>query len=494
MYFACLAPVVAFGQLTGVLTENALGVPHFLAAAALSGVGYAAFSGQPMTMIGPTGLTFAYVGALFRLCKFYGWPFASMYAWTGLWCSGFLALLACGGACRLVGLVTRFTDDVFNGLIVLTFLATACSNIALPFAVAGADKTVAFVDASIALGTFGLAFVLSKMRSTPYLWRKARNLLSDFGPTLAIGIATLVARSPAMTKIASVNGLAVPASFELGRSLLVPLLPSQGIPAFVPLVALPPAILLTLLFFLDQNITSRVVNNPMNGLKKGATYHFDMLVLSVIVAISSLIGLPWMVAATVQSLAHVRAMTGTDDDKPAKTGTSAQSVETGAEPLVAGTATSDVAPVIETRLTGTMVHGLIGCSVLLLPLLRLIPASAISGLFLYLGTRMMAGNAFLARIPLLFRDYSLEPVGVLKLAPPRTVNIFTLLQVACLALLWILRAAPSTGLLFPSMILMLVWTRVVLAPRIFSKSDLEVLDEPVMGLDGPKAASAAKSQ
>lgn len=403
-----------------------------------------------MTMIGPTGLTFSFVTALYRLCDHFSLPFLGVYAWTGLWCSFFLALLSCGGACRFVGVVTRFTDDVFNGLIVLTFLVTAVRNIWIPFTLLGVDKTLPFIDASIAIGTFLVASLCAAARSGPYFGRKLRTLLGDFGPVVAIAAATLIARSPLVANVASVSGIAVPASFALGRPLLAPLFPGGGVPAWVPAASIFPAILLTLLFFLDHNITSRVVNSPANGLQKGATYNLDLLVLAFLVASLSILGLPWQVAATVQSLSHVRAMT------------------------------ADGGKVVETRATSVVVHMLIGCSFILIPLLRLIPASAISGLFLYLGVRMMRGNDFLARLPMLFLDSGSPRRGIMCNIEPNKVHAFTMLQAACLSVMWCMRSVPATALFFPSVILVLVFVRLRLAPRLFSKEELLELDEEVI--------------
>ena len=72
------------------------------------------------------------------------------------------------------------------------------------------------------------------------------------------------------------------------------------------LLAAIPAVFLATLFFLDQNITVRTVNSPQNKLKKGAAYHLDLFALASITLASSLLGLPWMCSATVQSLNHVR--------------------------------------------------------------------------------------------------------------------------------------------------------------------------------------------
>ena len=74
------------------------------------------------------------------------------------------------------------------------------------------------------------------------------------------------------------------------------------------LLAAVPALFLATLFFLDQNITVRTVNSPQNKLRKGEAYHLDLFALALVTLGSSLLGLPWMCSATVQSLNHVRAL------------------------------------------------------------------------------------------------------------------------------------------------------------------------------------------
>jgi len=43
-------------------------------------------------------------------------------------------------------------------------------------------------------------------------------------------------------------------------------------------------------------------------LQKGFGYHLDLFVLSVLIIVCSLLGLPWFVAATVRSVTHVRSL------------------------------------------------------------------------------------------------------------------------------------------------------------------------------------------
>jgi len=42
--------------------------------------------------------------------------------------------------------------------------------------------------------------------------------------------------------------------------------------------------------------------------QKGFGYHLDLFVLSLLILVCSLLGLPWFVAATVRSVTHVRSL------------------------------------------------------------------------------------------------------------------------------------------------------------------------------------------
>jgi len=459
LFFACFAPIVAFGGLTAVLTNGSLGVVEFILSAGAAGVTYAIFSGQPLTIIGPTGLTLAFTSALYNFCKVVNVAFLPAYAWTGIWTGGFLMLLALFNCSDVIRHCTRFTDDVFNSLISVTFVYEAAKSLIGNFAASGADKTRPFMALTVALGTFLMGRFFAEFRKSKYLRRSIRTFLSDFGPCIAIVTMSAFSCLPFVSAI-GLESLRVPAAFALagGRSLFVDLF---ALPVWARFAAALPAVLLTCLFFLDQNISVRVVNSSGHKLKKGDSYHLDIFILGVINTVLSLMGLPWMCAATVQSLNHIRALayvntvTDTNDSQP-------HEVITG---------------VLETRLTGFLIHALVLSSFVLLPMLRLIPMAVISGLFLFLGRNMMTGNEFLRRIKLLFVDPRLYPENspVRKLRP-RTVHLYTALQLTCLGSLWALKSSPRLSLFFPTVIGLLMVIRSTLAERTFSKEALNVLD------------------
>ena len=107
------------------------------------------------------------------------------------------------------------------------------------------------------------------------------------------------------------------------------------------------------LYLLDQHVTAAIINREENKLKKSYGYHLDMLVIAVTILINSLIGTPWLLAATVLSINHVLSLK--------KESESAESAP-GEKPKFLG--------LVEQRLTGTIVFTLIGVSIFLEKFLR----------------------------------------------------------------------------------------------------------------------------
>lgn len=127
----------------------------------------------------------------------------------------------------------------------------------------------------------------------------------------------------------------------------------------------------------------RIVNAPQRKLKKGPAYHVDMLALAICTFACSITAMPLMCAGTVQSLAHVQALSRVEQVD-------------GKERVVS---------VVENRLSAFLIHLLIASSVLLLPIVEKIPYTVLLGLFLFLGVRFpkTASHQLILTLTLLFR-------------------------------------------------------------------------------------------
>lgn len=460
MFFACLAPAVTFGGLMGVATDGQIGPVEMLIASSVCGMLYALFAGQPLIILGGIGPLYIFTIILYRLCGQLelGDQFLSVYAWVGLWTGLFTVLLAVTNASNLMRYFTRFTDEIFSALMSLIFIYEAVralvNTFGESFADAEASHDSAFLTLLLTLGTFYIAMSLSRFRRSHYLLPQMREFLSDFGPTIALTSMALIAwwlRNEVSLATLSVEaGLQWPEVVDL-----------SNVPGWIRWAAAGPALLATLLIYLSQNITARLVNSPENKIKKGAAYHLDLLVVGLLVAACSMFGFPWLVAATVRSLAHVRALADTEELA-----------------MSSGGSKERIIHMTENRLTAFVIHLLIAVSLFFLPLLQLVPMAALYGIFLYMGFVSLVGNQFIERLSLWLMDSALYPAThYIRRVPIRTTHLYTLLQFVCLAVLCAINVSRSEviRILFPIFIALLVPVRAI-AARFFRQEDLAVLD------------------
>ena len=463
LYFACLAPVVSFGTISALITDGNIGIVEYILSSSLSGMVYSMICGQPMAFIAPTGLTLAFIGALFKFCGLKGLPFFPIYSCVGLWTSGLFIALGLGGAGSLIRFCTRFTDEVFNALLSVNFIYEGLASLRRNFEESDpSNLTMAFVSLTVSWATWFLTTAATTFEYSRYFNQKVRTSIKNFGPLIVFVLMSVLNQLPIIRNI-GVPTLAIPETLHLSgsRSFLVSL---SSVPFYAKILCAFPAILLCGLFFMDQNISVLVVNKPENRLRKPVAYNLDMVALGIVTLGLSLTGLPWMCGATVQSLSHVRALTETRFNE-----------ETG-EP--------EIARVTETRLTGFLVHALILCTLRLLPLLGFVPLPVVSGVFVFLGCKLMSGNSFLRRILDVFVEKSRLKEGllseghpILKIGRPKTAA-YTAVQVLCLISLWLFKQNDSISIFFPSVIGFLMVIRTYLLPRFFTEKELTALGDP----------------
>ena len=78
LYFACLAPIIAFGALLGEATKNRIATIEGLVAGLISGVSFSLFSGQPLNLLGSTGPVYVFEKILFEMCEDQNWDYLSL--------------------------------------------------------------------------------------------------------------------------------------------------------------------------------------------------------------------------------------------------------------------------------------------------------------------------------------------------------------------------------------------------------------------------------
>lgn len=122
---------------------------------------------------------------------------------------------------------------------------------------------------------------------------KYRELISGYALPVSIIVISIIG-SFILTKV-SIKPLEFDASFSFKLAKL----DSLSLDAFF--VAFGLGIALSILFFMDQNITTQIIHQPTNNLKKSPAYHLDLFVLAIVNGFLSLYGLPWMHSILPQS-------------------------------------------------------------------------------------------------------------------------------------------------------------------------------------------------
>ena len=467
LFFACLAPAVAFGGLLASVTGGAMGTMETVGATALGGLLYAGFSAQPLTIIGTTGPLLAFVKVVHSTCVRSGLPFLPIYSWIGLWSALFLMLSSFFSTSNVVEYFTQFTDDIFSSLISVIFIFEACSTMIGGFRNPLMSGTVACGSLIVAMMTYFTTMKLKTLRKTSLLPRQLRNLVSDFAPTIGVGTGIATAKAIVGRYGTVLPALSIPdiVGTTSGRPWLVPLM---DVSPKLRLLCAIPAIMATILLFMDQNITVRLVMSKQNKLKKGSGLHLDMFVVSLITALTSVLGMPWMVAATVRSLAHVRSLQEYGE-------------VTSIDSTGLSQTKSEVTGVQEQRVSGLAIHAIIGAAVLSTAgrsFLRGVPTSVLTGLFLYLGMSSINTTELYDRFIVLLSDPKdvTESTPGIKSAGLKKTNLFTSIQLILLAsMFWVKNTA--LGVFFPVLVGLLPPVRIALEKfGFFSKPELDGLD------------------
>uniref|UniRef100_A0A8C7TZ49 Anion exchange protein n=1 Tax=Oncorhynchus mykiss TaxID=8022 RepID=A0A8C7TZ49_ONCMY len=306
------------------------------------------------------------------------------------------------------------------------------------------------------LGTYTCSMSLKKFKFSRFFPTTVRKLISDFAIILTIVIFCGV---DAFVGVDTPK-LIVPTEFKPtspNRGWFVP--PFGGNPWWVYLAAALPALLVTILVFMDQQITAVIVNRKEHKLKKGAGYHLDLFWVAILLIVCSFMGLPWYVAATVISIAHI-------DSLKMETQCSAP----GEQPKFLGVRW----PLLP-----------FSCSPIPVLSSQFIPMPVLYGVFLYMGVASLNGVQFLDRLQLLLMPAKHQPDLIyLRHVPQRRIHLFTFIQALCLALLWVLKSTVA-AIIFPVMILALVAVRKAM-DYIFSQQDLSYLDDVIPEKDKKK--------
>ncbi|KAH8333380.1 hypothetical protein KR067_011160 [Drosophila pandora] len=500
MYFACLSTAITFGGLVSAKTDSWIGISETLISCSLVGIIFHCLSCQPLVIIGTTGPLLLFDEALMVFCTNNNFDFLSLRVYVGCWLIVIALFVSAFEGSVYVRLLTRFTQEIFSALITLIYIvetmmklvsiyeqnpllpdynlppptlvghdangtshvnatesALNATTTAMPMGPPALPKNqpnTALFCTILTLATFVVAYYLKLFRNSHFLGRNARRALGDFGVPISIAIFVLV-------------DYLVPAVYT--EKLVVPegLSPSDpskrgwyigfnATSTWIPFACIVPALLVYILIFMESQISELIVDKPDRGLKKGSGLHWDIVLLCLLNCACGLFGMPWHCAATVRSVTHVSSVT-----------IMSRTHAPGESPRIVD--------VKEQRLSGFFVCLMIGLSVLMAPLLRLIPMAVLFGVFLYMGIASMSGVQFFERVRLYFMPVKhYPPTPYVKRVRPWKLHLFTTIQVLCLVLLWTVKSS-RFSLAFPFFLIMMVPIRLQLN-ALYKPEEMQALD------------------
>ncbi|KAB1280959.1 Anion exchange protein 4 [Camelus dromedarius] len=339
---------------------------------AVAGATFCLMAGQPLTILSSTGPVLVFERLLFSFSRDHSLDYLPFRLWVGIWVATFCLVLVATEASVLVRYFTRFTEEGFCALISLIFIYDAVGKMlnltrAYPIQRPGSPAygclcqypdlggnesqwtstkpkdrddilsmdlglvnasllpppecarrgghsrgpgcdmvpDIAFFSILLFLISFLFATALKHVKTSRFFPSVVRKVLGDFSSVLAI---LLGCGLDAYLGLATPK-LMVPREFKPtlpGRGWLVS--PFGTNPWWLSVAAVLPALLLSILIFMDQQITAVILNHAKYRLQKGAGFHLDLFCVAVLMLLTSALGLPWYVSATVISLAHMDSL------------------------------------------------------------------------------------------------------------------------------------------------------------------------------------------
>jgi hypothetical protein len=463
----------AFGVQLFSSTGGAFGVEQTFLSSGLSGLFMAVAARQPLVLCGVTAPTTILYIYIYSFTDANSIPYTSFVLLVSLWT--FLLHCVVAGLRlndrKYLVYITRFTSEIFEALVAGDFVTASIIGFVEEFHVSPLNGVFQLL--------LGLVFTVLSMwlltfngGGVRFFTTKFRGVVGQFGAIFSLVGVAILSFVPLWTggedwaQRVDVADSTFGAP-NLGLTSAVNLL--HLVPTNFVFVAIIPAFLVTLLFYVDQNLSALLATSLLKSPQD--TFDFDFALLGITVLMTGLLGLPPSVAFIPQNPMHTNA-------------------------LLTNASNTRELVVVEQRISA-LIHALLQLlTLLMLPVVSLIPLCILWGSFLLLATEAF-GSTFLLRLLLTVTSRKTtrmkawdEYRHVLDNVPRRTINVFTAVQFA----LWLMTYVTAVllpiifpaadgnewvvvGALFPLLIALCGVFRFTAMRKLIARRELRVLDE-----------------
>ncbi|XP_074285211.1 boron transporter 4-like isoform X1 [Silene latifolia] len=467
--------------------------------------------------------------------------------WVCVWTALLLVLLSILNAATIINRFTRVAGELFGMLITVLFIQEAIKGVVSEFQIPKAEDPTQekyqfqwrYVNGLFGtIVTFGLLLMSLKSRRARS-WRygigRARGFIADYGVPMMVVVWTILSFSvPSLVPKGVPRRLYSPLPWESKSLYHWTVIADMGkVPVGYIFAAFIPALMVAGLYFFDHSVASQLAQQTEFNLKKPSAYHYDILLLGFMTLLCGLIGLPPSNGVLPQSPMHTKSlatlkkqlirkkMVESAKESIRKNASSTEmygqmqdvfiemdqspdphevvkELEDLKQAVIKGNSKDgkeegkfrlenidEYLPVRvnEQRVSNLLQSCLVAAAVFAMPLIKLIPTSALWGYFAYMAIDSLPGSQFWERFLLLFitpsRRYRVlqeAHASYVESVPFKSIAAFTIFQfvylLVCFGVTWI----PIAGILFPLPFFFLISIRQHILPKMFHPFHLQELD------------------
>ncbi|MBA7489671.1 hypothetical protein ES702_00205 [subsurface metagenome] len=472
IFFVNLLPALAFQLDMNHNTGGFFGVNEALLSSALAAIVFSTLSAQPLTVVGITGLISLFNYTIYDIIKIYDVSiYPQFMVWVGIWAAIWHWAVAITNLCDYMRCITDFSAQTFGLYVGTIYVLKGIEELAVNFY----DDQIlnGFASAMLAILFYLTIFYLEKLPSTSFARTPVRRFLSDYAYPLATIFWTGFSWFPGNLSYVPWNRIPRTRAFypTVDRPWVVDF---WNLEAKWVFVALPMGFLMMLLFYYDHNVSSLTAQARDFPLKKPAGFHWDFFLLGCTCFVGGVLNIPLPNGLVPQAPVHTDGLT-TYDDKPDYIITK----DHPSEPVIVRHQMKAL-KVAEQRIS----HFVMGIAFVvtmtgpLLVCLSLIPRALLSGVFFTVGLGGIFTNPILVhKIKFLCTDPRFIPSHepLLKVSRRQVAHYlgWQLLGWACTVA--ISQTIAAIG--FPVLIMALIPLRWKLLPRLFTREELEIMDD-----------------
>ncbi|CCU76712.1 putative boron transporter 1 [Blumeria hordei DH14] len=437
--FNSILPALAFSLDMFTKTNMSFGVNEVLLSSVLASIIFAIFAAQPLVIVGVTGPITVFNYTVYDIITPHGIDFFIFMALVGFsrWSMILHWILAITNACNHMRYVTQFSCDIFGFYVAFIYLQKGIQVLTRQD-----GKEPFYLSILIALLVLVVGYLCGLVGFSHLFQHYVRVLIKDYGTPITLVFFTGFVHIGNLQNI-SLQTLPISKSFtpSKDRDWLVPF---WNLNYSDVLLALPFAILLTILFYFDHNVSSLMAQGTEFPLRKPAGFHWDLFLLGLTTGIAGIIGVPYPNGLIPQAPFHTESLC----------------VRHAAQGLK-GNDKVKVSRVVEQRVSN-LAQGLLTLVTMTGPfllILHLIPQGVLAGLF------FLMDKSFI---------HSSEPLQHIRRS---ALWAFVAIQIFGFgATFAITQTIAAVG--FPVIILLLIPVRVCLLPKWFTEDELRALDGP----------------